>query len=152
MTKHTPHPQRLAPASAPGSLLKRAVALHVSRKLERTRELLGHDPAYLAAIRQLPCLKCGLDPAGVAAHVRMNSGLFNKRQAMARKPHSKWTVPLCNACHTTDADSQHKLGELAFWNMLGVNPLLACERLYTAKGDITRMRAIAFQVIGERAA
>ncbi len=80
----------------------------------------------------------------------MNSGLFNKRQSMARKPQARWTLPLCDACHTRDADSQHKLGELPFWDALGINPLLVCIRLYAARGDFARMRAVVLQAIAER--
>lgn len=74
--------------------------------------------AYLAMIRQLPCVKCGVEPCGVAAHLRMNSGAYNKRQAMGRKPADSWTTPLCDGCHTNDYDAQHKIGEREFYELI----------------------------------
>jgi hypothetical protein len=108
------------------------------------------DAGYLALIRQCPCLKCGLDPCGLAAHLRMNSGAFNKRQAMAKKPSDKWTTPLCAACHTIDRDAQHKVGEAAFWLALGINPFLVCEQLYAQRDDLVAMRAVIFSTIAAR--
>lgn len=139
-------PQRIAPSAAPGALLKRFDAP------QRAQNTDLDDDAYLAPIRQLPCLKCGLDPCAVAAHVRMNSAAFNKTQAMAKKPPARFTVPLCSACHTNDPDSQHRLGEVAFWNGLGLNPLLVAEKLYSRRGDLVAMRAVVFTAIAERSA
>lgn len=108
------------------------------------------EDAYLKLIRQLPCLKCGMEPAGEAAHVRLNSAAFNKRQAMAKKPEPRWCVPLCSGCHWRDRDALHRTGEYLFWHQIGLNPLLVCERLYAARGDVVRMRAIALAAIAER--
>ena len=91
-----------------------------------------------------------MDPAGVAAHLRLNSGLHNKRQAMARKPGPEWTTPLCAGCHTNDADAQHRVGELVFWVQLGINPFLLCQRLHAQAGDLVAMRAVIFHTIAER--
>lgn len=107
-------PQRLAAAHPPGSLLKRVQV----QPRAQAREAAGRDADYLAMIRQLPCVKCGVEPCGVAAHLRMNSGAYNKRQAMGRKPSVEWTTPLCNGCHTNDYDAQHKIGEREFWHRL----------------------------------
>ncbi len=142
MTKHIP-PQRLSPAAPIGSLLKRAV--------ERpAKERATPDLGYSAAIRMLPCLKCGLDPCLECAHVRMNSAAHGKRQALGKKPSSAWTVPLCSGCHTRDPDSQHKIGEREFWGRLGINPLLVARKLWEASGDVVRMRAIVMTAIAER--
>lgn len=142
-----PRPQRIGHDSPPGSLLKRVGAASPAAP---RKDAGDRDASHMALIRLCPCLKCGLDPAGVAAHLRMNSGTFNKRQAMQKKPSGKWTTPLCRACHTDDPDAQHKMGEAEFWHMLGINPFLACQRLHEASGDLVRMRAVAFQIIGER--
>jgi hypothetical protein len=142
-----PHPQRIFPHAAPGSLLKRvgAPVVVTARKSDADQ-----DPGYLALVRECPCLKCGLDPCGLAAHLRMNSGAFNKRQAMSRKPSGRWTTPLCAACHTEDRDAQHKMGEAAFWEGLGVNPFLLCSELYAQRGDLVAMRAVVFVTIAQR--
>ena len=140
-----PRPQRIIAPSPLGSLLKRAGVPTRQRISPEER-----NPDYLALVRQCPCLRCGHDPAGVAAHLRLNSALHNKRQAMGRKPADCWVTPLCAGCHTNDQDAQHRIGELAFWDRLGINPFLACERLYARSGDLVAMRAVVFAIIGDR--
>lgn len=146
MTAPRTMPQRLSPRAFPGSLLKHA-------RRQKGRERLIPTPAdddHAKAIRELPCLKCGLDPCGECAHVRMNSAALGKQQALGKRPTSEWTVPLCRACHQGDSDSQHKIGEQEFWHRLGINPLLAAQRLHAVSPDVARMRAVAFVIIGER--
>lgn len=140
----TERPQTIAFRARPGELLKHPIARAA------TSPTTISDEDYLKLIRQCPCLKCGLDPCNEAAHLRSNSGLHNKRQAMSKKPTAKWTLPLCSACHTRDPDSQHKIGELAFWNQVGLNPFLVCEKLYAKAGDALAMRATIFNAIAER--
>ena len=139
-------PQRLAAAHPPGSLLKR----NSDQPRERADEAAGRAGAYLAMIRQLPCVKCGVEPCGVAAHLRMNSGLYGKRQALGRKPADSWTTPLCDSCHTNDYDAQHKIGEREFWHRLGINPFLLYQRLHAQRGDLVAMRAVVMVAIAER--
>jgi hypothetical protein len=141
-----PFPQRLATPAPIGTLFKRAEGI---ARLMRDGDEPGAE-AYLKLIRALPCLKCGLEPCGEAAHVRLNSAAFNKRQAMARKPEPKWLVPLDRGCHQTDRDALHRTGEFLFWRQLGVNPLLVCEQLWAVRGDLVRMRAIVLMAIAER--
>lgn len=43
-------------------------------------------------------------------------------------------------CHR----EQHRIGERAFWSIVGINPLLLAERLYAARGDLVKMRSIVF--------
>lgn len=138
--------RRISAVVPPGTLLKRQPPVED----RRAREATGRDISYLAMIRQLPCIKCGVEPCGTAAHLRMNSGLYNKRQAMAKKPSDDWTTPLCNGCHTNDYDAQHRIGEQEFWRRLGVNPFLLCQRLHAARGDLLAMRAIVLVTIAER--
>jgi hypothetical protein len=139
-----PFPQRLASPAPLGSLFKQ------SERIVRVTAVDVAVDAYVNAIQQLPCLKCGMEPCGEAAHVRMNSAAFNKRQAMAKRPDPKWLVPLDRGCHQTDRDALHRTGEYLFWKQLGINPLLVCERLYAARGDLVRMRAITLSAIAER--
>lgn len=52
-----PHPQRIIAPAPVGSLLKRI------EQAPRPRKDLDHtDAAHLALVRQLPCLKCGVEP------------------------------------------------------------------------------------------
>jgi hypothetical protein len=138
-------PQQMDRRAPIGSLFKRPM-----ERARRSRKAREESPTYLALIRQLPCLKCGMEPCGVAAHVRLNSAAHGKRQAMGQKPDDKWAVPLCAGCHTQDADAQHKVGEMPFWYAVGINPLLACERLQHAAPDVVAMRAVVFRLIAER--
>jgi hypothetical protein len=140
-----PYPQRIVPPSPIGTLFKQSE--RAVRALPANAGVAADD--YLTAIRQLPCLKCMMEPSE-AAHVRLNSAAFNKRQAMARKPQPKWCLPLCAGCHTRDRDALHRTGEWLFWQQLGISPFLVCEKLYAARGDLLRMRAVAFQAIAAR--
>ena len=130
------HPQRLTPPAQPGALLKRAFAIAQRIKLKVVGD---SDPIYLAQIRMLPCLGCNDEPSE-AAHLRMQSGAHNKHGGMARKPADRWAISLCPDCHR----EQHRIGERAFWSMVGVNPFLLAERLYAARGDLAKMRDVVF--------
>lgn len=135
------HPQRLAPAAGYGTLLKRLTGIVGMRAVESER-----DEAYLAMIRQLPCLRCGLELSGEAAHLRLPSGAHGKASGIGKKPSDRWTTPLCRSCHF----EQHKLGERQFWHGVGVNPFYVCERLYAKRGDLVAMRAVILRAISER--
>lgn len=139
-------PQRIKAPEPPGVLLKRA--FNITKKLRLLT--MANDPAYLAMVRECPCLRCGLDPCGEAAHVRMSSGTHSKAGAMRKKPDDKFSLPLCSACHTRDPDSQHRVGELIFWHRVGLNPLHVCDKLYAKRGDVVAMRAVIFASIAER--
>ena len=130
------HPQRLTSPAQPGTLLKRAFDIAQRIKLKVVGD---SDPIYLAMVRQMPCLGCNDEPSE-AAHVRMQSGTHNKHGGMGKKPHDKWATPLCRDCHR----EQHRLGERAFWSIVGIDPVFLCTRLYAARGDLIKMRSIVF--------
>lgn len=129
-------PQRLSPAAPMGSLLKRT-----GKDRTATRDQAPAGVEHGALVRQLPCLKCGVEPCGEAAHVKRGLGHW-------RPPHR--VVPLCNGCHLTDPDAQHKIGEEAFWGGLGIDPVKVAKRLWEASGDAVRMRMIVMTAIAER--
>jgi hypothetical protein len=139
-------PQRLMLQSPPGALLKRLFGLRARARLQ----LGERDPAYLAMVRQCPCLKCTLEPAGEAAHVRLNSAAHGKRGALGKKPGDRWTVPLCPEHHREGKDALHRVGELQFWYDLGISPFLVCQKLYAQRGDQVAMRAVILAAIAER--
>jgi hypothetical protein len=141
------HPQRLTRPAAPGLLLKRAAALGRPPYQERKP---GGDPYYLHFVRQCPCLYCGMQPAGEAAHVRFASGAHHKASGMGMKPPDRWALPLCGEHHRLSDKSQHNKGERAFWEELGINPLLVATRLYKQRGDIVAMQAVIICAIAER--
>jgi hypothetical protein len=140
-------PQRISRPEPPGSLLKRITAATAPRRVGA--EPRGGDSSYLEAVRQLPCLKCGMEPSE-AAHVRFASAAFGKASGMQKKPGDAHAVPLCAGCHRLDRDAQHSGGERMFWAQLGINPLLVAERLYAQRGDLVAMRAVALVAIAER--
>ena len=145
MTQTRQFPQRFAVTAVPGELLKRMHAL-----AQRVRAQPDRDPEHLAMIRQLPCLKCGLEPCGEAAHVRRQSAAHGKRGGLQRKPPDRFSVPLCGACHRLDHDALHQIGEDFFFHLLRIDGLRAAERLYACRGDLVAMRAEALRVIAER--
>lgn len=139
-------PRRISHHAPPGSLLKSfaAPAPRIIRGIES-----GQDVAYLAMIRTLPCLKCGMEPSE-AAHVRYASAAFGKASGLGKKPSDSDTVPLCAGCHRLDRDAQHSRSEKAFWASLGINPLIVCQQLYAKRGDLVAMRAVVFVAIAAR--
>ena len=52
------------------------------------------DAKRLAAIRKLPCIKCGQSPSQ-AAH----SNFGNHGKGKGIKADDKYTIPLCHICH-----------------------------------------------------
>jgi len=113
------------------------------KRVWRRQPRAPRDAEHLEAIRQCPCVACGQDPAGEAAHVRMGS-----HAGMGRKPEAKLTVPLCHAHHM----EQHSVGELTFWTALELAPTVIAERLWRAQGNVEMMRAMVMVVLGERMA
>jgi hypothetical protein len=142
-----PRPQRITPPAAPGSLLKPACELAQIRKF-KAEPIEGE--AYLALVRQCPCLYCGVEPCGEAAHVRLASAAFGKSSGLQKKPDDCWALPLCASDHRNARHAQHKRGEAEFWQSLGINPLIVCERLFAQRGDLVAMRAVVFVAIAER--
>jgi hypothetical protein len=141
-----PRPQRLTHHAPPGSLLKRFAAPAPRPRGNETER----DPDYLAMVRACPCLYCGLDPCGEAAHVRMASAAFRKASGMGKTPPDKWALCLCGDDHRVLRTAQHNHGEAQFWFRLGIPPLIVCEKLYAQRGDLVAMRAVIFMAIAER--
>ena len=53
------------------------------------------NASRLAAVRQLPCVKCGQDAPSQACH--SNFGEHGKGKGLKAK--DDYTIPLCPACH-----------------------------------------------------
>jgi len=140
-------PKRLTPPEPPGALLKRFDGFPArARKAEQA----AHDPAYLEMVRQLPCLYCGVEPCGEAAHLKMASAAFGKPLRFGKKPEDRWALPLCRDDHQNALHAQHRQAEAAFWEALGINPLLVAAKLYAQRGDLVAMRAVVMVAIAER--
>lgn len=93
-----------------------------------------HDAGYLRFLNLQRCCTCGRHPlperpTGIeAAHIRI--GLFAK----GMKPHDKHAVPLCNWCHLTGPEAQHKMNESEFWEMWELDPFEIAAKYYAEYG------------------
>ncbi len=141
-----PRPQRIFPHAAPGSLLKR---IGEPKPTTPRKDDGDRDPAYLAKVRQCPCLYCGMEPSE-AAHVRMASAAHGKASGMQKQPPDRWALPLCAEHHRLARTAQHNRSEAAFWDDLGINAPLTCQRLYAQRDDLVAMQAVILVTISER--
>lgn len=140
-------PQRITPPAPIGSLLKREITVLRPKGPESDK-----DPDYLAQVRECPCLYCGLDPCGEAAHLRMASGAYGKSSGMGKKPADRWAIPLCGSDHRLAQHAQHQRNESEFWRSIGINPLMVATDLYKQRGDLVAMRSVVFVAIAQRSA
>lgn len=138
---------RIANIAPVGSLLKQGASREIRTKPQKKQRGRVLDRAHLEAVRQLPCInpKCRRDPAGVAMHVRFSCADVSKTNpGMQAKPDDFWTLPGCPSCHTDAADAQHKGNEEVFYQRIGVDPMKACQALYSASPNVEHMRAVVF--------
>jgi len=75
----------------------------------RQRQPRIENPKYLKLIRQMPCVRCGCNPCGEAAHLRLN-GDGKENPGMGAKPDDAWTLPLCRSCHAHSTQHGGKAG------------------------------------------
>lgn len=143
---------RISPIAAFGSLLKGSTVprervgkpAKIAKRAKPAKPSRDLDPKYLAAVRRCPCLSCDNDPAGEAAHVRMTRA-GKEIAGTGSKPADRWSLPLCRACHTGAPSAQHRVGEVAFWSALGLDPLAIAARLYAVSPDVPAMRNVIFK-------
>ena len=111
--------------------------------LEKTRSRSKRQPkgspAYLAKIRQCPCVIPGCGRQAEAAHLRMSSAEYGKTNGR----HDEWCLPLCPPHHRLDHTSQHGSGEAAWWSRQMIDPLALAARLWAARDDLEKMQLIA---------
>lgn len=67
-------------------------------------EKLPEDPAYLARVRQRPCVRCGKHGPNEAHHCRdlpdyNERGLYKRLPGAALRSHDHDAIPLCQECH-----------------------------------------------------
>ena len=96
------------------------------RKRERANiraETRVRWPAHLQFVRLHVCALQNIRCAGKveAAHIRMGTD-----GGIGVKPSDNYAVPLCNFHHRT----QHNLGEAAFWEAAGIDPLKLAAQLW----------------------
>lgn len=141
------HPKRLTPPAAPGTMLKRFDAPLPRRSVKHDGE---REPDYLELVRACPCLYCGVQPCGEAAHVRFANALFGTASGLGKKPRDRLAVPLCADDHRNARHAQHKQNEEAFWIGIGIDPYGLAKRLYEKRGDFAAMENVVRVAIAER--
>lgn len=100
------------------------------RTASSTRRGPPRDPAYLAWIRDMPCIGCGIEGHSEAAHTGRDGG-------MSMKASDYSAVPLCSGCHTQAPDAYHRVGKRAFERRHG----LCCERIVARLNQQWQLRA-----------
>ncbi len=114
-------------------IVRPSTAFSLSSKQKRPRAQSGD---HLKTIRSLPCCICGTHKEVEAAHIRMGSQQFGKREAGAgEKPDDCWSVPLCAGHHRLGPYSQHAMSEDRFWEIHKINPFVLALALWRAKED-----------------
>ena len=117
------------------ALSRQAIALEaIINAVQRQPRV--HDEAHLEFVRSLPCVACGNNISTEACHIRHSDLRVAKRQVgIGEKPSDVWTVPMCGQCHRR----QHEMGnERAFWQQVGIDPILIALALYAVSGDHER--------------
>lgn len=100
-----------------------------------------HAADHLKWLRTLPCLVTAI--RGVeAAHIRFADTRYRKPAVgMAEKPDDRWAVPLSPAEHRR----QHSMNEQAYWQSVGIDPVLVAMLLWNSTGDDEEGEAIIRQ-------
>lgn len=140
-----PRPQRITPPARPGALLKRTLPAPRLFKAEP-----AEDGNYLALVRQMPCLYCGVEPCGEAAHVKYSCAAFGMKNMLGKRVEDSRALPLCRDDHLNARHAQHRGSEEAFWLALGINPYLVTTQLHAQRGDLVAMRYVIVQAIADR--
>lgn len=139
-------PKRLSPPAPIGSMLKRPSEQPQGSLLGKAKG----EPDYLVLVRQLPCLYCGVEPCGEAAHISFSSAQFGKSNSFGKRAHDSCALPLCRDDHMNAKHAQHKGNEEAFWTALGIDPYFTAKRLYEKRGDLVAMRYVVMETIANR--
>lgn len=128
--------QRCSPIAPIGSLLKGSKP-EKRKPSPAGRDPRQHDRGHLAAIRKCPCVICGREPCGTAAHVRMTAP-GKPNPGIGAKPHDRYTVPLCDKHHKV----QHGMGEAKFWQGVRIDAIALAAALFARSPDIDKMRKV----------
>jgi hypothetical protein len=95
-----------------------AWAIHGRKPQQRatspTRKGPPRDKAYLAWIREMPCIACGVAGRSEAAHTGTDGG-------MSQKASDYSVVPLCADCHTQAPGAYHRAGKGTFERQHGLS-------------------------------
>lgn len=120
-----------------------APEMRISDRCERNAD-------YLALVRKLPCLSCGVEPCGEVAHLKFSSAKHGKLNAFGKRVRINDGVPLCGDDHRLRKDAQHKGSEEAFWEKLDLDPYAIASHLYAQRGDFVAMEQVVRVAIMNR--
>ena len=85
------------------------------------------DAKRLAAIRKLPCVKCGKPAPSEACHANWSE--YGK--SMGKKADDEYTIPMCRACHKSmdlyEGISRQEAKEMFDQWLVKVNRMLVME-------------------------
>ncbi|MBO6755696.1 MAG: hypothetical protein JJ902_05185 [Roseibium sp.] len=86
------------------------------------------DKPYTAWLHELPCVVTGYIGEEIQqAHIRFADAAADKDlTGGGRKPDDFWSLPL----HWMEHARQHSMGERAYWEMVGKDPLALCRQLH----------------------
>lgn len=126
--------------------------------LDQRQPRVRNSP-YMGKIARLPCVGCLVEGGFYnyevqVAHLRAGSLEHEKRSTgMQERPSDVWTLPLCQPHHLGDrrwtALSQHKMGELEFWEALSIDPFQLCKDLAAAYEAGRDMRPVLIIAVGK---
>jgi hypothetical protein len=101
------------------------------KPVRQKREKIS-DTTHESFARSLGCVVCGDITSTEVAHVSYPDPRFAKYgRAYGRKEESVWVIPLCGQHHR----KQHSMGERAFWQGEGIDPVRVAAALYIRTGD-----------------
>ena len=92
------------------------------RAASSTRKGPPRDEAYLAWIREMPCVACRIEGRSEAAHTGTDGG-------MSQKASDYSCVPLCADCHRQASGAYPRIGKRAFEERRGLPFARMVERL-----------------------
>lgn len=108
-----------------------------SSRLKPARTPAVKKQSHLDFIKGLPCVACVARGAAQAGrgdpmHLRTGSLLHGKESTGGQeKPDDRWTLPGCRQHH----ELQHRMKEMNFWGLYGVDPHLLALVLWGLSGD-----------------
>lgn len=98
----------------------------------RPRQPRKQAGEHLKFIRSLPCVVCGSRRNVQAAHIRMASRVYGKRETgTGEKSSDRFVTSLCADHH----HEQHSGSEAEFWKRHGLDPFFIATALYAHTGD-----------------
>lgn len=119
---------------------KPPISERMKRKPKRERD--GDDEAYLAKLRQLPCVVCG-NPAPNTVHHLRRTG----QSGMGLRSPDKFALPMCMEGFSGKTDCHGQVQrkskyELEWFKRHGIDALALCYALWGSKHSVEAMQKV----------